>query len=155
MCSQHRHLLFNHRKKARQFWGEMVLQARQQLSESQVHSAIILYGNATEAAEILLFTDDERERAEIRYSRTAVEMAYALQLRNCKCDAKALLEWCSEQLDNVDLVQPKTTLIAPLIQAANSNRSLAKEWTKTRPLNRSQTIKRNVLSTTGALTLVH
>lgn len=132
LCAHHRQLLCANASKAKRFWGETILAAREQVALLQWHKAMVIYGNAMEVADILLSDDDDRERAEIRYSRTAVEFTYALRQLDRRCDVNILVQMVSCELQSRALSVTKATLLNPLIEAASCSREDAGHWVATR-----------------------
>ena len=56
---------------AKQFWGQQTLIARQLIANNDLFAALMVYRDVFEVADILLDTDMDADRAELRYSRTA------------------------------------------------------------------------------------
>lgn len=128
LCAQHRHYMEQNPESAKRFWGEAVLAAREQSARLHWQQALTTYGNALEVATILLHRDEDRKRAELRYSRTAVEFIYALRRVDRRCDANLLLQIASCELEAVSLVVPKNELLEPLIEALACDRHDVSDW---------------------------
>lgn len=71
-----RHGLIYSPDKAKRYWANSVLYARGLLAENNWLTAIKIYSNAMEAADILLDTDPDMARATQRHACTAIELAY-------------------------------------------------------------------------------
>lgn len=75
-----RHKLINNKAQAKIYWGRAVLKARSLLAADQVLDAMASYYRSMETADILLDTDPDNPRAELRYARTATELAWVYRL---------------------------------------------------------------------------
>ncbi len=83
ICDRHREIYASDPQAALQFWNRSLALARQKVLHAQWGEASVIYGNAFEAAEILLGADVCNKRALTRYLQTAEEFAYALRKNTC------------------------------------------------------------------------
>ncbi len=128
LCDHHRQLLESDVVGAKQFWGEAVLAAREQIAQLHWRQALTTYGNAWETATILLHRDSDRSRAELRYSRTVAEFIYALRRVENRCDANLLYQIASCELESLPLTHIKQELMEPLVEAIACDYQEAADW---------------------------
>lgn len=83
ICDHHRELYVRDPQAALDFWSRALCMARQRVVQSLWGEASVIYGNAYEAAEILLSGDECDQRAVARYLQTSAEFAYALRKNTC------------------------------------------------------------------------
>ena len=76
LCQRQRRRLIHCSSTAKKYCATLVLYGRRLLAKNDILSAQKIYLKALEAADILLDTDPHNHRAELRYSRTAAELAW-------------------------------------------------------------------------------
>jgi len=128
LCSHHRQLLEQDVDGAKRFWGETVLASRDLISQLDWRKALISYGNAWEASTILLHSDTDRGRAELRYSRTVAEFIYAMRRLERRCDANFLFQMANCELESLPLKARKQDLLEPLIDALECDYQEVAQW---------------------------
>jgi len=128
LCNHHRQMLEQDVDGAKRFWGETILAARDQISQLDWRQALTTYGNAWEAATILLHQDSDRHRAELRYSRTVAEFIYAMRRLERRCDANLLFQLASCELEGLALKALKQDLMAPLVDALACDYQEVAQW---------------------------
>ena len=83
LCDHHRQRYVNDPQAALNFWAKTLGMARAKAACSSWGEASLIYGNAYEAAQILLDTDACPGRALTRYLQTATEFAFSLRKNTC------------------------------------------------------------------------
>lgn len=128
LCNHHRQQLERDTDGAKRFWGETVLAAREMVAQLKWRQALITYGNAWEAATLLLHRDTDRRRGELRYSRTVAEFIYALRRMEHRCDANLLFQLASCELESLPLSGLKQDLMEPMIEALACDYQDVAQW---------------------------
>ena len=98
LCDHHRQHYIKDPQAALNFWAKTLGMARAKASDALWGEASLIYGNAYEAAQILLDTDSRSGRALTRYLQTATEFAFSLRKNTCVNELGQLVALMREQL---------------------------------------------------------
>jgi len=115
ICDHHREIYSSDPQAALNFWTKTLCLARQRAVQSLWGEASVIYGNAFEAAEILLNGDDCDQRAVARYLQTSAEFAYALRKNTCVSEVGQLIALVRNRLCEMIPLQELDSRLQPLL----------------------------------------
>lgn len=121
ICSRHRSELEANPERSKTFWGNAILSGRSAFDSMLWEKAIRYFGNAMEAAGILMMTDTDTTRKVQRYTRTAEEFIYVLKFCQRVDDSRFIKEMVEEQLENLQTPQSTKELMEPVISASTAS----------------------------------
>jgi hypothetical protein len=128
MCRQH---LAAEPERAYDFWKGAVRKANKNRDALQWDAAITAYGNALDAADILLDQKDSPKEDLERYLRTAQEMTYALRKGGYFGDLDAFVLTVEARLSDEVLPKPVVWYLRPLKDVAENPICAVDMWMNT------------------------
>ena len=131
LCKTCRANLTTDSERALQFWNKACQVASMHSEALQWESAITAYGNALEAAEILLKQKHNVKFDLERYIRTAQEMTYALRKGGYFADMDILADMVEACLLEERLTRPLKWYLRPLKDVANNPICAVDMWMRT------------------------
>jgi hypothetical protein len=131
LCEACRANLMSDPEHALQFWNKAWCLASLHSEALQWDNAITAYGNALEAAEVLLNQKHNIKYDLERYIRTAQEMTYAIRKGGYFDDMDALAILVEARLAQEKLARPLTWYLRPLKDVANNPICAVDMWMRT------------------------
>lgn len=128
ICGQCESALVNDPMLLYEFWQNAIDQGRIHINAHQFDNAILFYGNAFEASELMLPSTTFSRQAIDRFIRTGMEFLFALRKGGFLNDLDALIATVEQSLKSTRLPKTVAWYIQPLKDVADKPMCAVEVW---------------------------
>lgn len=127
MCKAHREQLANKPEYALAVWQRLIGLAREKHLQQSYDQAVVLYGNALDAATITFIHAPASNEAK-RYLRTATELIYAVRCSKEQDQLVSIVSGVKTMLEKVLYPANAQLMLRPIDEATNCSLTDLKHW---------------------------